>query len=649
MNLTHVESRGVSIERFAVRSITPYHLGSAEGAPEFEQVEAVATVALDPDLPANAFVVDLGRARKDTDGLVRLQADVVLIRPVDGHTGGLLFVVANRGLVTSLPLSWGVRAGVLPDGRVDPGDGFVLRRGMSVAWVGWQWDVERRPGLVGIEVPEALGPDGAPLRNQARLEFMPLTQQSQRRLADEVLPWMPPFRSLTAADLDDPDATLTVRDWFNGPREEIDRARWCFARDVDGSPVPDVEHIWLEGGFAPRRYYEVTYTTGRSPIAGAGLAAVRDGVSYLRSTMGFDRVLSMGSSQSGRWLRQFVFDTANSAEDGSRVFDGVLCHIAGGRRGEFNNRSAQPSTMNSLGFAYLPPFSPEDGLFASARARGNAPLTIFANSATEYWRGDASLVHTDATGRDLPGADDWRAYMYAGVHHAAGMPDEFTAAFPVQLGPNRVEALAASRAHLVALDEWVVSRRLPPPNEVPRAGDGSGRARADVLQDLAGRERFAGIVWPDPAALLGVPPIDLGPGAADGIARYPAVVTGPARPCLVASVDEDGNEACGVRLPDVAVPLAASFGWNPEVPRADPSTPGATWPVELWNLVGGSVPFGVEEILDRYGDRDGYLQLVHKCVADLVARRHLLEEDIGHVIDHAQMLWDRAVSPQLAG
>jgi hypothetical protein len=639
----------VSIERFAIQSVTPYRVDGVALAGEFEQVHAVATVALDPDHPANAFVVDLGRAPRDPDGLVRLETDVTLIRPADGRTTGLLFVVANRGLVTSLPLSWGVRAGALPDGRIDPGDAFVLRRGISVAWVGWQWDVERRPGIVGIDVPEALGAEGEPLRSPARLEFLPLTPEPHHRLADQVGPWMGRFQSLTAADLDEVGATLSVRDWFNGPREPIDRARWCFGRDVDGSPVPDAEHVWLEGGFAPRRYYEVTYTTGRSPIAGTGLAAVRDGVSYLRATLGFDRVLSTGSSQSGRWLRQFIFDTANSAEDGSPVLDGVLCHIAGGRRGEFNNRSAQPSTMNPLGFAYLPPFSPEDGLFASARAKGNAPLTMFANSSTEYWRGDASLVHTHADGRDIPEAGDWRAYMHAGVQHAAGMPDEFAAGFPVQLGLNRVEILAVNRAHLVALDEWVTSGRLPPPNEVPKAADGSGRARADVLRDLAGRDRFAGVVWPDPAALLGVPTLDLGPEASEGVARYPAVVTGPGRPCLVASVDEDGNETCGVRVPDVAVPLAVSFGWNPELPRPDPAAPGSTFPVELWNLMGGSVPFARQEILDRYGDRDGYLELVQKCAAELVGRRHLLDEDVGHVVDHARALWERAMAPEPAG
>ncbi len=616
----------------------------------FELVEAVATVALAPDLAANAFVVDLERAPRGPDGLVRLDADVVLIRPArDGsaQTGGpLLFSVANRGLVTALPLSWGVEAGAIPDGQVDPGDGWILRRGMSVAWVGWQWDVQRRPGVVGVDVPEAVSPDGQPIHSQARLEFLPLARQPHRRLADEVSPWMGQFHALAAADPDERHATLTVRDWFNGPRQTIDRAQWRFARDVDGSPVADDEHVWMEGGFASRRYYEVTYTTGRGPIAGAGLAAVRDVVAYLRSTMGFERVLTLGISQSGRWLRQFIFDTANTAEDGSRVFDGVLCHIAGGRRGEFNNRSAQPSTMNALGFTHRPPFSPETGLFAEARRQGNAPLTIFANSATEYWRGDASLVHTDAAGGDLADGLDWRAYLYAGSHHAAGLPDEFAAQFPVQFGPNRVEVLGLSRAHLVALDEWVATGRPPPPSEVPRVADGSGQARADVLQALADRVQFSRIVWPDVATLLGMPTIDLGPQAAQGVGRYPPVVIGPARPCLVAAVDDDGNETCGIRLPEVAVPLATSFGWNPEVPRPDPGSgaTGSNLPVEVWNLLGGGIPFGVTDILARYGDQARYQQRVRDCVADLVARRHLLHEDADRVVAHALTLWDRALA-----
>jgi hypothetical protein len=531
----------------------------------------------------------------------------------------------------------------VPDGTFDPGDAWVLRRGLSVAWVGWQWDVERRPGIAGLDVPEVVDARGITVTSQARLEFLPVTAQRHRRLADEVGPWMGQFQSLAAADIDEGTAVLTVRDWFNGPRQTIDRGRWRFARDIDGVAVPDAEHIWLEGGFQARRYYEVTYTTRRAPVAGGGLAAVRDVVSFLRSSMGFSRVLGVGASQSGRWLRQFVYEAANTDEDGSGVFDGVLCQIAGGRRGEFNNRSAQPSTMNPLGFAHLPPFSAEDGLFGPARARGNAPLTLFVNTATEYWRGDASLVHTDPSGADLPDGPDWRAYLYAGAHHTAGMPAEFAAQFPLQFGPNRVETLWANRAHLAALDEWVVDGKPPPPSEVPRAGDGSGRPREEVLRRLAPMPRFSGVVWPDPEALLGMPPIDLGPDHSRGIGRYPAQVTGPARPCLVAAVDADGNEGCGVRMPEVAVPLGTSMGWNPEVPRPDETRPSGHLPVEVWNLIGGGFAFDASEIEARYGNRDGYLRQVEECVADLVARRHLLAEDASHVVEHAATLWDQAV------
>ena len=95
--------------------------------------------------------------------------------------------------------------------------------------------------------------------------------------------------------------------------------------------------------------------------------------------------------------------------------------------------------------------------------------------------------------------------------------------------------------------------------------------------------------------------------------------------------------------------------WRPrsagtrKLPRPDPAAPGSNFPVELWNLLGGSVPFARQEILDRYGDRDGYLELVQECAAELVGRRHLLDEDVGHVVDHARALWERAMAPEPAG
>jgi hypothetical protein len=599
----------MAVESLRTVASAPYQDG-------YEHVLAVATVALDPADPANAAIVDLARARRDRDGLVRFETDVVLLRAP--RPGGLLHVVANRGLVTALPYSAGV-ARVAPSGRIAAGDGWVLRRGLSVLWVGWQWDIERRPGTVGLDAPEALGDDGEPLRGQARLGFQPAADQARRRLADEVLPIMGQFQALAAADPGDPAARLTERDWFNGPSRIIPRDRWRFS---------DPEHVELDGGFVARRHYELTYTTSRCPVTGAGLAAVRDVVSHLRGE--FTHTLAFGVSQSGRWLRQFVRDTGNAAEDGRRVFDGIHCHIAGGRVGEFNNRYAQPSTMNPLGFTHLPPFSPADGLLDRARERGTVPKLIFTNTATEYWRGDASLGHPDP---DDPGC---RWYLYAGTHHVGVMPG-YVEALPVQLAGNLVDATGLTRAHGAALEEWVRDGAEPPPSAVPRP-DGSGISRDEALRKLRAVRWLQGITLPDGAALLGMPPVSLGPDATRGVARYPAVVLGPARPCLVSDLDDDGNELAGIRLPHVSVPLDVSFGWNPEQPRD-------TIPVETWNLAGGRTALPAGEVLRRYGDAAAFLARVRSDAESLVTARHLLAEDVGAVVADAQRRWAAAVAP----
>jgi hypothetical protein len=286
--------------------------------------------------------------------------------------------------------------------------------------------------------------------------------------------------------------------------------------------------------------------------------------------------------------------------------------------------------MMSLGFSHLPPFSPSDGLFDRAHRLGTVPKMVSTNTATEYWRGDASLAHPS------PDAPQWCFYLYSGTHHAGLLPG-YVETLPVQLAGNLVDFSPLTRAHFVALHEWVVDGREPPPSAVPRFEDGSGRSREAVLEALGGISRFATLTLPASDALPGMPPIDLGPESDRGIGRFPPVVTGPPRPCLVSVVDGDGNEVAGVRLPAVAVPLAVSVGWNPERPR-----PGV--PVELWNLVGGRLPFPPDEILRRYGDLEQYLGRVRVSADALVEQRHLLSGDLDVVLDAATQSWSTAMA-----
>ena len=257
----------MAVESLRTVSSVPYQDG-------YEHVVAVATVALDPADPANAAIVDLDRARRDSDGLVRFETDVVLLRAPG--PGGLLHVVANRGPGHRAALQRRPRPAVAPTGQIAAGDGWVLRRGLSVLWVGWQWDIERRPGTVGLDAPEALGDDGEPLRGQARLGFQPVAGQARRRLADEVLPIMGQFQALAAADPGEPGATLTERD------SSTARPGRCGAT---GGASPTLSTSSWTAVSPPGAHYELTYTTSRCPVTGAGLAAVRDVVTYLRDAV----------------------------------------------------------------------------------------------------------------------------------------------------------------------------------------------------------------------------------------------------------------------------------------------------------------------------------------------------------------------------
>ena len=279
--------------------------------------------------------------------------------------------------------------------RIEPGDGFLLRRGYSVAWSGWQWDVVRRPGMVGLAAPDALGDDGAPIAGRVRVRVQPPAATESLRLAGLALdPNLAPPLPYPPADLHNPDATLTVQDRPDDDGTPIDRSAWRFT---------DPDHIALDGGFEAGRIYEVVYRTARCPVVGVGLLAVRDAVSWLRYGDASDEnplagrvdfALATGASQSGRFLRHFLSEGMNVDEDANRVFDGVHVHIAGGRRGEFNSRYGQPGVI-WRGPGDVPPYT-TNGLLERQRALGGMPKVVATNSAAEYWRGDAWLAHGDA-------------------------------------------------------------------------------------------------------------------------------------------------------------------------------------------------------------------------------------------------------------
>ncbi|WP_051684157.1 alpha/beta hydrolase domain-containing protein [Blastococcus sp. URHD0036] len=517
--------------------------------PGYEYVRAVASLGFDPGHPANAGVVDLDLAPRDAGGLVRAESDVRLLRPRDGGNGRLLVVVPNRGMVMGVPFSLdGDPMRMLGD-EPDAGDAFLLRRGWTVAWIGWQWDVTGA-GRLGLRVPAAEVEPG-----ELRIEFRPDTVQAARPLGDSTL--LGAFTDIPTADVEDPGAVLTVRDRPHGGEVVVPREQWRF---------PTATTVELDGGFQPFRWYTLRYRSTVAPVGGAGLLAFRDVAAHLRR--GHEAAFGYGVSQSGRFLRQFLAEDRNADEDGDQVLDGVLAHIAGARRGEFNDRYGQPSLTHPMTPAYGPPYD-SAALLARTRASGSTPKLVLTNSASEYWRGDAGLVSQDPdTGADLPEDPDTRAYLLSGTDHLGRIP--IKGQLPLANPPHELDATPLLRALFLRLEAWVCDGVQPPPSRVPRQADGTAVSREEVLA------RFSRAALPDPDVLPRQPRID---------GTQPAWALHDAEPLttLVSAVDDDGNERAGVRLPAVQSAAAAFTGWNPRRP-----VPGL--PAVLYEFVGSRLP-----------------------------------------------------------
>jgi hypothetical protein len=499
----------------------------------YTQLDGTAHFAVDPTHPLNRCITDIDLAPREGDGLVHFSADIRILAPEDPRRGNqrLLFDVPNRGNRLALATFNRVPRPINPGAPTDIGDGFLMRHGYTVVWCGWQHDVPAVDGLMRIKVPEARQ-GGSPVSGRLLVSFQPNAPSQVQLLSDRG------HRPYSSNNLDDPDATLLVRDGDEAPARVIPRQEWSFSRLDTGRLVPDANHVYLSAGFVPGKIYHVIYATTGAPVIGLGLLAARDAVAFLRHGSAGDgnpcagdirQTYAFGASQSGRYLRQFLYLGLNEDEQERMVFDGLLVHIAGGKRGgDFNQRFGQPSaslhpTMsNSFPFNDTTSTDPvtgrSDSLLARLSARRRMPKIFFTNSSTEYWRGDASLIHTDAQGtRDVPPAPSVRLYHFAGTQHSTGtLP--LTDTNPVdgargQQALNSVDYNPLLRAALLRMDRWVSGEEDPPPSAYPRLADGTAVAP----------EQTRGVFTAIPGVGFPVHPpqvirIDFGPDAERGVA-----------------------------------------------------------------------------------------------------------------------------------
>ena len=343
---TPADARVVRVEILTRSDIT----GTFGDAGAYERITSRVYFAFDPKNPANTQIVDLGLAPRNSTGEVKAVSEFVMLRPKDSARSADLAVIdiVNRGGITTFIFNLGRATGASPQSAEFYGDALLMKRGVTIVALGWQWDVPPGQGSLHFEAPK-VGSFSRPITGLVRSDLT----------VDTPIDAMPLGHTLGAsiaypvADPDDPANVLTVRDGPVSQRTLIPRNEWQFARRSSlGLITADPRSVYVASGFKPGKIYEVVYRAKDPVVVGAGLAAVRDMMSYLKyDPSAITHVkygMGYGVSQTGRFIRHFLYQGFNADERGRVAFNGFFVHTAGAGRGSFNHRFAQPSRDESL-------------------------------------------------------------------------------------------------------------------------------------------------------------------------------------------------------------------------------------------------------------------------------------------------------------
>jgi hypothetical protein len=621
-----------------------------QGVAPYERLTGRIYFAVDPRHPVNQIITDIDKAPRNAAGKVEFSSDFELLKPKDPARGNgtILYEVSNRGgrgMVNFFNRG---------TGQVDPrtgqrsGDDFLFAQGFTLMWIGWQFDVPLRPELLRVYAPIAKNADGSAITGLVRSDFVVNARATEASLADRN------HQAYPVSNPNDPATVMTVRDSVEGARRTIPRSEWQFT--ADGRSVR------MAAGFEPSKIYEVVYRAQDPAVVGVGPAAIRDTISQIKysgaAELGLPagsikRSIAFGISQSGRFLRTYLYYGFNEDESHRKVFDGVMPHVAGSGRGSFNHRFAQPSRDGHpfLNFFYptdIFPFTDSeqtdpvtgitDGLLTHATKPQFQPNIFYTNSSYEYWGRSASLFHTTLDGtKDARLPSNVRGYLLsAGQHGVAAFPP--TRSIGQQLN-NPLDYRWAMRALLVAMNKWVTDGAAPPASALPRVENGT-------------------LVAPDKLKFPKVPSVnvatvplkayraDYGPDfITKGIVvNEPPKITS-AFPILVPQVDADGNEVAGIRMPELTVPVATYTGWNLFNEKSGPvnvvsSMQGSFIPLPRTKADRDRSGDPRKSVEERYRARDQYLAEVTKAANELVAKGYLLKSDVPAVVEQAGTRWD---------
>ena len=426
----------------------------------------------------------------------------------------------------------------------------------------------------------------------------------------------------------------------------------------------------LDDGSDNGSIYLFDFTAVDPKVLGLGFLATRDLISFLRyeskDASGNANPLATrptiavatGISQSGRYLRDFLWQGFNEDAKGRIVFEGMLPLVGGSRKTYTNYRWAKPGDYSrqhethyapgdQFPFAYTTITDPltgkTDGLLRKCTQTRTCPKVYQYDSPIEANGGRTSLLVTDGTGKAIPVPDNVRLFYAPGTQHtpmpateAADRQPDYTvdrsvgsddpSANPWAL----VSSTAMYRALLMNLEGWVKGTATPLDSRYPSVTDGT-LAVATPNPASTGRPDLAaaGLRYNGAYNTLSVNDESVSPPVPGD--RY-YVVPQP-------TTDAQGNERAGVKMPDIAVPLATFTGYNLRKPGyvegqqnglnssqlAFATTPSTRKP--------GDPRKSVQEL---YGSKAAYVDAVNRAVDQLVAEGFILKAGTGGVDDPAE-------------
>jgi hypothetical protein len=636
---------------------------AARGVPDTYRVfRGHITGELDPADTHNRIIQDITLAQRNSHGMVEYTTTFTLYAPLHpAPNAALLYEVVNRG------------KSIMPREYAN-GDYFLVS--------GWQPDIPfDGPAISGgrgetIRVPIAHNNDNTPITGPALARFFDLatgqTTLHLRLSATYSASGAPPVPlslstrdalliTKTYEDVDGSSGNVTTvadNDWSWGD---------CTTTSFPGKP--DATKICLRNGADASRLYELHYTAKDPLVLGIGLATLRDVVSFFRFATHDDkgtanpitqpslRAIVIGISQSGNLIRSFINLGFNQDEQNRVVFDGAFPIIAA-RQVPINMRFGVPggtSMLYEIGTDGVDWWSDSlddrqrttAGLLDRCSETRTCPKIFELLGSTEFYTLRASLGFTGTSAnRDIPLPNNVRRFYVASTQHGGGsgvihwgiLERQRSNGCVSPLNPNPMDP--TRRALLVALKQWVVEGREPPPSSYPRLRDHTLSPASIVISSFP---IIPGAPLPRNAMNPNIN-YDVGPAfhyndLSGAVSQQPPAITGES-PSALPTIDADGNETGGIHTVLQQVPLGTYLGWN--------IVSTGFRKGQFCGLSGSYLPFARTaaerqqthdprlSLEERYRTREEYLKRVQDAAGAMVKSRMLLEDDAMKVVDAAK-------------